>query len=47
MWGIVSLSVVALTGWVFYLTGNPWSFLILIAIPSLKSRRNDDEDKEE
>lgn len=29
---LVSLGLIALTGWVFYLTGSIWSFVILVFI---------------
>ena len=43
---IISISMVLLTGFVFYLTGSFWTLLILILIPSMSEQVNADENEE-
>lgn len=43
---IISISMVLLTGFVFYLTGSFWTLLILILIPSMSEQVNVDENEE-
>ena len=34
-WAIISLGFIALTGFVFYLTGSIWAFTLLLFVPNL------------
>lgn len=41
---LICISLIILTGFVFYLTGSFWTFLILIFIPSIDTHINADEE---
>jgi len=46
-WGIVALAIIALTGWVFYLTRSPWAFAVLLLLPRLTPNKSDDKKNKE
>lgn len=35
-YAVVSIGVIALTGFVFYVTGSVWTFTMLVLLPSLR-----------
>lgn len=41
-WVIYNIAVLAFTGWVFYLTNNGWSFLILLCLAFFKGEKNEE-----
>lgn len=41
---LICISLIILTGFVFYLTGSFWTFLILIFIPNIDTHINADEE---
>lgn len=41
---LICISLIILTGFVFYLTGSFWAFLILFFIPSMNAEVNADEE---
>ena len=45
VYGAIFISFLVFVGWVFTVTASPWSFLLLILMPSYKSDDSDDSDK--
>ena len=42
---LVILAFIAFTGWVFFLTRNPWSFAILVMLSGFSMEKNSDKRK--
>lgn len=40
---IIWISTLVFTGWVFYITGSPWSFAILLLLTSISEISGDDD----
>jgi hypothetical protein len=42
---LISLFIIlAFVGWIFWITRNPWSFMLFLIVPSLRRVKNSEDD---